>query len=140
METETKTLTPTERINRRTVTEIYSALATGDMQGFMERLAPDVTWTVAAGGATGGTYHGPQEVLEKAMAPIAVDWSDFTITLFELTPVGDKLFAQGEYRGVNRTTGKEGAARFVHVWHLLDGIAQRFETVFDTHTIWRATQ
>ncbi|AQZ70547.1 hypothetical protein BKM31_21145 [[Actinomadura] parvosata subsp. kistnae] len=110
------------------------------MQGFMELLAPDITWTVAAGGATGGTYHSPQEVVEKAMAPIAVDWSDFTITTFELTPVGDRLFAQGEYRGVNRTTGKVGAARFVHVWHLVDGIACRFETVFDTHTIWLATQ
>ncbi|MGN9844274.1 nuclear transport factor 2 family protein [Nonomuraea sp. H19] len=140
MEADARTLTPTERANHRTVAEIYSALNAGDLQAFAERLAPDISWTVVPGAPTGGTYHGPGEVLEKAMGPIAVDWADFGLTPFELTPVGDKLFVVGEYRGVHRVSGKATALRFVHVWHLQDGKAQRFETVFDTHTQWRATQ
>ncbi|MFD1933377.1 MULTISPECIES: hypothetical protein [Nonomuraea] len=55
METGTKTLTPTESTNRRTVAEIYSSLATGNMEAFAERLAPDIKWTVVAGAETGGT-------------------------------------------------------------------------------------
>lgn len=140
METEEKTLTPIERANRRTAAEIYSALAAGDVGAFTERLAPDVKWTVVPGARTGGTYYGPRTVLDRALAPLTTEWADLEITPFELTPAGDKVFVVGEYRGVHRTSGKVGAARFVHVWHLRDGRAQRFETVFDTHTLWRATQ
>ncbi|TMR98942.1 nuclear transport factor 2 family protein [Nonomuraea basaltis] len=149
METEAKILSPTTRINRRTVAEIYSALAAGNLQAFAERLAPDVKWTgygdlmptseiAAVAGAA--TYYGPRDVIEKALGPIAAEWADFELTPFELTPVDDKVFVVGEHRGVHRVTGKAGVARFVHVWHLRDGKAQRLETVSDTHTLWKATQ
>ncbi|SEG20388.1 hypothetical protein SAMN05444920_102184 [Nonomuraea solani] len=140
METEAKTLTPTESTNRRTVAEIYSALATGNTEAFEERLAPNVKWTVIAGAGSGGTYYGRHRIVGMVLAPIAADWADFEVTPFELTPAGDKLFVVGEYRGVHRASGKLGVARFVHVWHLRDGMAQRFETVYDSHAMWRATQ
>lgn len=140
METEARTLTLAEQTNNSAVAEIYAALAEGNLAAFMKHLTPDVTWTVIPGTAKGGTYHGPRAVVEEALAPLAVDWADLEIAPFELTPAGDQLFVVGEYRGVYRATGKTGAARFVHVWHLRDGKVQRFETVFDTHTLWLATQ
>ncbi|MGI5286428.1 nuclear transport factor 2 family protein [Nonomuraea polychroma] len=140
MEAGTKTLIPPESTNRRTVAEIYSALATGNMETVLERLAPDIKWTVVPGDQTAGTYYGPELVLREALAPLAAVWADFEMTPFEFTAVGDKVFVVGESRGVHRASGKVGTARFVHVWHLRDGIAYRFESVSDTHAMRRATQ
>jgi ketosteroid isomerase-like protein len=92
------------------------------------------------GAETGGTSYGPRKVVDEAIAPVAKSWADFEVTHFELTPAGDKVFVVGEYRGIHRASGKTGTARFVHVWHVQDGVAQRLEAVFDSHGLWRAAQ
>lgn len=104
------------------------------------RLAPDVTWTVVAGAATAGTYHGGRQTPEKALDPLFAEWDDFEYTPFELTPVGDRVFVLGKSWGVHQVTGKVGTAAFVHIWLLEGGVVQRFENVFDTHVLWRAAQ
>ncbi|MGW3150953.1 nuclear transport factor 2 family protein [Streptomyces sp. NPDC001177] len=132
--------TQTETANRDVITALYADLAAGEIPAFLAHLDPAIEWTVAAGSQTGGIYHGGQEVLEKALAPLSVVWDDFQLTPYELCPVGDKVFVIGEYRGIHKETRKVGAARFVHIWQMRGGLAHRFETVFDTHTIWQATQ
>ncbi|QIY69226.1 nuclear transport factor 2 family protein [Streptomyces sp. RLB1-33] len=120
------------------VAAVYRALAAGDTAAFLNCLSPAITWTVAAGSPTAGTYHGGEEVLAKAMGPLALDWDDFTVAPAEICPTGDRVFVTGTYSGVHRATGKTGVARFVHIWHVEEGAAARFETVFDTHPIWVA--
>ncbi|WP_188196729.1 nuclear transport factor 2 family protein [Nonomuraea sp. SYSU D8015] len=135
-----RSLTPEEARNRATVAAVYSDFATGNMKALLGRLAANVKWTVVAGATTGGTYYGGRQALEKALDPLLAEWNDFEYTPFELTPVDDRVFVLGESRGVHQVTGKVGAATFVHIWFLEDGVVQRFENVFDTHALWRATQ
>ncbi|MFF7890011.1 nuclear transport factor 2 family protein [Streptomyces sp. NPDC020794] len=122
------------------VAAVYRALAAGDIAAFLNCLSPAITWTVAAGSPAGGTYHGGEEVLARAMGPLRLDWDDFTVAPEEICPTGNRVLVTGRYSGVHRGTRKTGIARFVHIWHVEQGAATRFETVFDTHLIREAAQ
>ncbi|MCX4908984.1 nuclear transport factor 2 family protein [Streptomyces sp. NBC_00878] len=132
--------TATESANAELVAAAYRALAAGDMAAFLNCLSPAITWTVAAGSPTAGIYYGGEEVLAKAMGPLALEWEDFTVAPEEICPTGDRVFVTGRYTGEHRVTGKIGIARFVHIWHVEDGAAVEFETVFDTHPIREAAK
>lgn len=116
----------------------YDANARGDIDGMMVVLAPDVVWTEMAGFPYGGTYVGPQAILDNVVRHVGEDWDNYTFTLERLIDAGDTVVGIGVYAGTYRRTGKAMSARVVHVWQVEGGKVVRFEQFADTLLISQA--
>ncbi len=127
-----QTTTGTASDNVTTLRAGYAAFAAGDVPVVLGVMHPDVEWTEAAGGAYGGTYRGPDAVVEGVFARIGSEWSEFRVEPEEFVASGDTVAVLGTYRGTYGATGTSMEARFVHVWHFREGRAARFEQVADT--------
>lgn len=114
------------------MSDLYDALAAGDMGRLTDGLADDVAWTEADGFPYAGTYHGPDAVVENVFVPLGTDWERFDAEVDELVVDGDTVVGVGTYRGTHGETGADFAARFAHVWEVADGEVTRFEQIADT--------
>lgn len=114
------------------IADLYSAFASGNVPAVLAAMAPDIAWTEAAGFPYGGTYHGPQAVLEGVFMRLGGEWEGFSAVPAQLIAEGDTVVAIGTYAGRYRATGKSFEAPFVHVWTLVDGRIVRFQQHTDT--------
>ena len=126
--------------NLKSVQGVYESFSTGDIPAVLGFLSPDVAWTDAEGFPYGGTYHGPQSVLEGVFMRLGADWESFTAVPDEFIDGGDAIVALGTYSGKYRATGKSFKAHFAHVWKIKDGKAIRFVQYVDTHLVQMALQ
>jgi ketosteroid isomerase-like protein len=125
--------TPTE-----TIQTLYAAFARGDVPGVLGTLAADVRWTEAEGFPYGGTYSGPQAVLEGVFMKLATEWEGFAVVPKEFVAQGETVVSIGQYSGKYKATGKSMSVPYVHVWKLKNGKAQTFQQHCDTAVVQRA--
>jgi ketosteroid isomerase-like protein len=121
-----------------TVRSLYEAFARGDVPTVLGALAPDVRWTEAEGFPYGGTYSGPQAVLENVFMKLGGEWEGFAAVPRELVSEGETVVAIGMYSGKFKATGKSMKAPYVHVWKFKGGKIQTFEQHTDTVLVQRA--
>lgn len=110
----------------------YAALERGDVPGAFSLLSPKISWTEAAGFPYGGTYIGPQAVLENVFAKLNSEWEGFAGVPEQFVAEGDTVVVLGRYRGKYRATGKQFDAPFAHVWTVENGRAVTFRQLTDT--------
>ncbi|MBK7702226.1 MAG: nuclear transport factor 2 family protein [bacterium] len=110
----------------------YEAFSRGDVPAVLAVLAPDVSWTEAEGFPYGGTYVGPEAVLQGVFMKLGTEWDGFAAVPSEFVADGDTVVALGTYSGKFRATGKSFAAPFAHVWQLRAGKVSRFRQYTDT--------
>jgi ketosteroid isomerase-like protein len=111
---------------------LYEAFARGDIEAVLAALDEQVEWTEVEGFPHGGTYVGPQAVLEGVFAPLGRDWDSFTADMSEFLDAGDHVVAIGRYRGTFRPTGASLDAEGAVVWTVRDGKVIRFRQYVDT--------
>lgn len=121
--------------NLETIEGAYEAFARGDIEGVVAILDDDITWVEAAGGPYGGTYRGPEEVVQNVFAPLGTEWDEFIVDPSRLIDGGDTVVALGTYTGTYSETGKSVEADFAHVFDLEDGQVVRFQQYTDTTLI-----
>lgn len=126
--------------NLTSVRAVYDAFAKGDVPAVLGFLNPDVEWTEAEGFPYGGTYVGPQAVLEGVFMRLGTEWDGFAAVPDEFIDGGDAVVALGEYSGTYKATGKSFRANFAHVWKVKDGKAVGFTQYVDTLIVRRALQ
>lgn len=126
--------------NLNSVRGVYEAFAKGDIPAVLGFLSPDIEWTEAEGFPYGGTYVGPQAVLEGVFMRLGTEWEGFAAVPHEFIDGGDKVVALGKYSGTHKTTGKSFEANFAHVWKVREGKAVRFVQYVDTLLVQRALQ
>jgi len=124
--------------NAATIRSLYEAFARGDVPTVLGALAPDVRWTEAEGFPYGGTYSGPQAVLENVFMKLGGEWEGFAAVPRELVSEGETVVAIGMYSGKFKATGKSMKAPYVHVWKFKGGKVQVFEQHTDTVLVQRA--
>ena len=56
--------------NKQLVRDTWGAVSQGDVEGFMSRLADDVTWTFFGSHRFAGTFRGKEELVAKLFAPL----------------------------------------------------------------------
>ena len=117
-----------------------AACAKGDVPGVLGIMDPGIEWTEAEGFPLGGTYHGPQAVLEGVFMRLGSDFDGYAAVPHEFIDGGDIVVALGTYSGKYRATGKSFEAPFAHVWTLRDGKAVRFIQYVDTLLVDRAVR
>lgn len=128
--------TPTEAAKA-----FYAAVAQGDIPGVVNALHPDLHWTEAEGFPYfSGTWHSPQDVVDKLLVPLMRDWNSFTATAHDFIETGDRVVSIGVYAGVAKATGNTMRAPFVHIWQVRDGKLARFDMYTDTWLVRQALQ
>ena len=114
---------------------VYSAFAKGDVPGVLGFLDADIEWTEAAGFPYGGTYIGPNAVLEGVFMRLGTEWDGYAAVPEEFIDAGSRIVALGKYSGTYKATGKSFEANFAHVWTLRDGKAVKFVQYADTRKV-----
>ncbi len=60
-----------------TINKLYAAFASGDIPTVLAAFAPDIHWTEAEGFPYGGTYVGPDAVLQNVFMKLGSEWDGF---------------------------------------------------------------
>jgi hypothetical protein len=126
--------------NLKSVQGLYEAFAKGDVPTVIGFLDANVAWTEAEGFPYGGTYNGPQAVLEGVFMRLGAEWDGFAAVPAEFIDGGDAVVVLGKYSGTYKATGKSFQADFAHVWKILNGKAIRFVQYADTLLVHQALQ
>lgn len=126
--------------NLNSVQGVYDAFAKGDIPAVLGFLSSDVDWTEAEGFPYGGTYTGPDAVLEGVFMRLGAEWESFAAVPDEFIDGGDTVVVLGKYRGTYKATGKSFQANFAHVWKVREGKAVKFVQYVDTLIVHRALQ
>jgi ketosteroid isomerase-like protein len=130
-------------LNMNTATDVvrgfYEALGRGDVPGVLGRLHDRLEWTEAERFPYySGTWHSPQEVLDKLLVPITRDWDGFSAKPHDFVADGDRVVALGVYSGTSKATGKSMTSPFAHVWTVRDGRLASFNMYTDTAKVLEA--
>jgi ketosteroid isomerase-like protein len=103
-------------------------------------LAPEATWTEAAGFPLAGTYVGFEAIAQNVFYRLATEWIDYKFIPEGYVADGDKVVAFGTYSGTYKATDKFFEARVAHLWQLKDGKIYSFEQFVDSKTVDVATK
>ena len=85
--------------NKQLVRDTWGAVTAGDVEGFMRRLADDVTWTFFGTHRFAGTISGKDELVTKLFAPLGDILAEgIKVHIDTLTAEGDRVVmeAHGE--------------------------------------------
>jgi ketosteroid isomerase-like protein len=103
-------------------------------------LAPDASWTEAAGFPYAGTYIGPEAIVAGVFKRLATEWDGYQAKVHTYLADGDRVAAFGVYSGTYRATGKAMTATFAHLYRLQDGKIVSMEQFVDSHPVQLALQ
>lgn len=93
--------------NKQLVRDTWGAVSKGDVEGFMARLADDVTWTFFGSHRFAGTFRGKDELVAKLFTPLGDVLADgIKVHIDTLTAEGERVVL--EARGEAQT--KDGRA------------------------------
>ena len=124
-----------------TVRRFYDALGRGDVPAVVSLLDTQIEWTEAERFPYyGGTWHGPQAVLDNLLVPLSVDWGDFSAKAQEFIAEGDRVVCLGTYSGTFKKTGRSFSAAFAHIWSVRGGKLAKFDMHTDTAKVLEAMQ
>ena len=98
-------------------------------------VAPDVSWTEAAGFPYAGTYIGYEAILENVFERLATEWDDYRFVVDGYLSSGERVVAFGTYSGTYKQTGRSFNARVVHLWELVQEKIVRFEQFVDSKSV-----
>jgi uncharacterized protein len=117
---------------------LYDAFAKGDVPAVLGAFDDNIEWTEAEGFMYGGTYNGPNAVLENVFMKLATEWEGFAVKLGKVVDGGDgNVISTGTYSGKYLKTGKNTEVPFAHEWELKDGKIVRFRQHTDTAVVAR---
>jgi uncharacterized protein len=122
-----------------TVRRFYAALGHGDVPAIVSLLDAQIEWTEAERFPYyGGTWHGPQAVLDNLLVPLSGDWDRFSAKAHEFIAEGDRVVSLGTYSGTYKKTGRSFSAAFAHVWTVRGDKLARFDMHTDTAKVLEA--
>ena len=124
--------------NGEIIDSLYDAFANGDVPTVLGAMDPNIEWIEAEGFMYGGTYTGPNAVLENVFMKFATEWEGFTVVADKIVDGGDgNVVGLGTYSGKYLKTGKSMSVPFAHAWEFRDGKITRMRQFTDTAVIAR---
>jgi ketosteroid isomerase-like protein len=124
-----------------TVRRFYDALGRGDVAAVLSLLDPEVEWTEAERFPYyGGTWRGPQAVLDNLLTPLSAEWDDFSAKPHEFVADGARVIALGTYSGTFKKTGRSFRAAFAHAWRVRGERLASFNMHTDTAKVLEAVR
>ena len=114
---------------------LYDDFATGNVPGVLGVMDANISWTEAEGFPYGGTFIGPNAILENVFMKFATEWEGFSAVPHQIVDDGDAVVGLGTYSGKYLKTGKSMSVPFAHAWTLVDGKIVKFVQYTDTLVI-----
>jgi uncharacterized protein len=109
----------------------YEAFNSGDIQGVLDRLDPDVEWIEPGdGNAPSGTFHGPQSVGDDVFSAVPQYFDEFRADPDNFDDQGDRVVVTGRFKGKAKS-GADLDASFEHVYDMKEGKIARLENKVD---------
>jgi ketosteroid isomerase-like protein len=124
--------------NKDIIRATYEGSAADNGRNLRTALAPDASWTEAAGFPYAGTYIGPDQIVAGVFQRLATEWDGYTAKVHTYLEDGDRVAAFGVYSGTYRATGKAMTATFAHLYRLIDGKIVTMEQYVDSATVMAA--
>jgi ketosteroid isomerase-like protein len=119
------------------IRRLYDAFANGDIPAVLAAFDENISWKEAEGFMYGGTYTGPNAVLENVFMKFGTEWEGFSVVPDQIVNGGDVVVGLGTYSGKFLKTGKSVTVPFAHAWTLRDGKIVKFVQYTDTLVIAR---
>ena len=118
--------------NSNVIKGVYESFANGDVPSVLAAFDENISWTEAEGFPYGGTYIGPNSVLENVFMKLGSEWEGFSSVPNQFVDGGDVIVALGTYSGKYVKTSKSMKVPFAHVWTLSDRKIVKFVQYTDT--------
>ena len=118
--------------NNDIIEGLYESFAAGDVPAVLGAMDPNISWTEAEGFMYGGTYVGPNAILENVFMKLATEWEGFTAVPETIVDGGGDVVALGNYSGKFLKTGKSVTVPFAHAWTFENGKITKFMQYTDT--------
>lgn len=118
----------------------YEGTSEENGKNLLAALAPEATWTEAAGFPYAGTYTGADAIIANVFRRLATEWIGYTAKVHTYLADGDRVAAFGVYSGTYRATGKAMTATFAHLYRLKDGKIVSMEQYVDSAMVRDAMQ
>ena len=123
--------------NGEIIKGLYNDFATGNIPGVLGAMDANISWTEAEGFLYGGTYIGPNSVLENVFMKLGGEWEGFSAVPDQIVDGGDVIVALGNYGGKYNKTGKSMNVSFAHVYTFSGGKIVKFVQYTDTLVVAR---
>jgi uncharacterized protein len=107
----------------------YEALASGDIEGFLAVLDPQIQWVHPAGLPYGGTHQGLAGV-QEVLGLWGETYEEMQVIPEETLDAGDSVVVVGRYR-VRPRGGEDLETWFVNIFDLAGGKVTRFRDYSD---------
>ena len=124
--------------NLEIIRATYEGSSEDNGKHLLAALAPDATWTEAAGFPYAGTYVGPDEIFAQVFRRLATEWVGYQAVVHTFLADGDRVAAFGTYSGTYAATGIAMSATFAHLYRLQDGKILSMEQFVDSATVRKA--
>lgn len=124
--------------NKDIIRGTYEASPAEKGQRLRAALAPDASWTEAAGFPYAGTYVGFEAIAAGVFRRLATEWEGYDAKVHTYLEDGDMVAAFGVYSGTYRATGKAMTATFAHLYRFKDGKIATMEQIVDSGMVLRA--
>lgn len=111
-------MSPDEKAQR--LRDLYAAFGRRDIGAVRDFFADTVVWHEAGRDEHAGTYHGPDEILQRVVSTVPKDWSEFSVELHDVLSNGEHTVALVNWRGVSKHTGQAYSGHSVQVAHIDD--------------------
>lgn len=118
--------------NKQIIEKAYASFARGDVPAVLDTMAEDIQWSEADGYVLGGTYVGPQAVVEGVFMRLGEIGDEFAVVPEHFVAEGDTVVALGNCTWKHKTTGVPASVKMVHVWTVDEGEAIAFQQHIDT--------
>ena len=122
--------------NKKVVRDAYTAISSGDAEGFFDRLSDDVEWYFIGSHRFSGTMKGKEQI-ENDLFSVLGDQLEGTGTSLEIKQLiaeGDKVVA--EMQGTSRSvSGKDYNNTYNIILTVKDGLITEMREYLDTELI-----
>ena len=122
-----------EQENTKVIEQAYDYFKSGNIEGVLSLMSADVDWRLpnVENMAVSGTRKGIEQVTEF-FSTLAETQDAKLFDPNEYIAQGDKVVALGSYIWNIKSTNREYASNFVHVFTVRDGKIVGFDEYFDT--------
>jgi uncharacterized protein len=105
----------------------YDDFNSGNVDGVVARLHPEVEWIEPGGGkAPSGTFRGPDSVANDVFAKVPENFDEFTVEVINASDEGDTVVITSYFKGKSKS-GVELDAQAEQVWEVREGKIARLE-------------
>lgn len=121
--------------NKKLVLDAYASIASGESDGFYDRLADDVEWTFFGGHRYAGTFRGKDEIADGLFASLgSMLEGPIKLQVLQVIAEGDKvvLEAKGESRALN---GKDYNNDYCIIVTVRDGKISEMREYLDSELV-----